>query len=107
MGMHGEDVNNNAVIINSVDKAMLTVNAARPHPGKGKAQGFRLADACIWVLGYIGKQQLNAVYHLHITALDKSIVMVNRSLGKDYSVHETRSSSWSIDSPSCWAVTRP
>jgi hypothetical protein len=33
--------------------------------------------------------------------------MVNRCLGKDYSVHVTRSSSWSIDSPSCWAVTRP
>jgi hypothetical protein len=27
--------------------------------------------------------------------------MVNRRLSKDYSVHVMRSSSWSIDSPSC------
>ena len=107
MGMHGKDVNNNAIIINGVDEAMLSVNATRPHPGKGKAQGFRFADACVWVLGYISKQELDTIHHFYITALDKSIVMFNRRLGKYYSVHETRSSNWSIDSPSCCAVTRP
>ena len=107
MGMHGENVNNNTVIINGVNEEMLSINATRPHPGKGKAQGFRFADASVWVLGYISKQELDTIHHFHITALDKRIVMVNRRLGKDYSVHETRSSNWSIDSPSCCAITRP
>ena len=105
--MHGKDVDNDAVIVNRVNEAMLTVDAPGPHASKRMPQGLGLADASVGMLGNIGKQELDAVHNFHITAFDKGIVMVNCRLSKDYSVHVMRSSSWSIDSPSCWAVTRP
>lgn len=99
--MHGKDVDNDAVIINRVDETMLAIDAPGPHASKRKAQRFGLANACVGMLGNVGKQELDAVHDFHITALDEGIVMSNRGLGEDYSVHVTRSKSSSIVSPSC------
>ena len=101
MRMHGENVDNDTVIVNRVDEAMLAIDAPGPHAGKRKPQCFRLADTGVGMLGDVGKQESNAVHDFHITTLDEGIVMVNGCLGKDYSVHEMRSSSWSMVSPSC------
>ena len=101
MGVHRKNVYNDAVIVNGVDEAVLTVDAAGPHACQRVFQGLGLTNARIRMLGYVGKQEFDAAHHFHITALDKGVVMRNRRLGKDYSVHVMRSSSWSIDSPSC------
>ena len=99
--MHGKDVDNDAVIVNRVNEAMLTVDAPGPHANKRMSQSFGLANPSVGMLSDIGKQEFDAIHNFHITAFDKGIVMVNCRLGKDYSVHVMRSSSWSIDSPSC------
>ena len=99
--MHGENVDDDAVIVNGINEPMLTVNTARPHASQRILQSLRLTKARIGVLGDVGKQLLNAFDDFNITALDKGIVMGNCRVGKDYSVHVTRSNSWSIDSPSC------
>lgn len=105
--MHGEDMDDNAVFVNSVDETVLTVDAAGPHPCKRVFQGLWLADTSVRVQRNVGEQSLDPVHDFHITALDKGIVMSDCRVGKDYSEHVTRSKSSSIDSPSCWAVTRP
>lgn len=101
VGMHGKDVDNDAVIINRVDETMLAIDAPGPHASKRKAQRFRLADARVWMLGDVGKQELDAVHDFHISALDEGVVMRYSRLGEDYSVHVIRSKSSSIVSPSC------
>ncbi len=45
--MHGQDVDNDAVIVNRVNEAMLTVDAPGPHASKRMPQGLGLADASV------------------------------------------------------------
>ena len=45
--MHGQDMDNDAVIVNRVDKVMLAVDASGPHACKRMPQGFGLADASV------------------------------------------------------------
>lgn len=101
MGMHGEDVDNDTVIVNCIDKTMLAIDTPGPQASKRKPQGFRLADASVGMLGYVGKQLFDAIHNFHITALDKGVIMRYCCLGEDYLVHVMRSKSSSIVSPSC------
>ena len=107
MRVYGKNVDDNAVIVNGINEPMLTIDTARPHASQRVSQSLWHTNARIGMLGNIGKQEFNAVYNFYITALDKSVIMGYCRFGKYYSVHVTRSKSSSIDSPSCWAVTRP
>ena len=56
MRVHGENVNYDTVIVNTINEPMLTVDTARPHASQRVFQCLWLTNTRIGMLGYIGKQ---------------------------------------------------
>ena len=55
MRMKRQYIDDDKVVVHTIYEPMLVSDASRPLTGKGKSQGLGFSNACIGMLGNVGK----------------------------------------------------
>ena len=99
---HGEDCYNDGIIINSVNYAVLVVDASWPLASKRETKSLGFVYTCVGMLSNVGNQSIDFLNKFNIATSNEMPILLLCLASENYSVHAMRFKKSSTDSSWAW-----